>query len=60
MRLIAEGVSHGGYGDGKGGWVSGVLESVQLERGEGQTKDVSHVLEKGKRGKEKKNGGNGY
>lgn len=30
MGLIAEGVGHNGYGDGKGRWVGGVLESVQL------------------------------
>lgn len=42
MGLIAEGVGHNGYGDGKGRWVGGVLESVQLiVAGE----DFSHVLE---------------
>lgn len=44
MRLVTEGVGYGSYGDGKSGWVGGVLESVQL--GVGKRKEVSHALEK--------------
>lgn len=53
MGLIAEGVGHGGYGNGKGGWVGGVLESVKLVF-VWPDKDVSHVLEKGRVGGAKK------
>ena len=30
MGLVTESVGYGGNGDGKSGWVGGVLEGVQL------------------------------
>lgn len=46
VGLVTEGVGYGGNGDGKSGWMGGVLESVQLVSWR-REKDFSHVLEKG-------------
>lgn len=45
MGLVTKGVGYGGNGDGKSGWMGGVLESVQLVSWQ-REKEVNDVLEK--------------